>query len=70
VGQHAGMVGEHQQEWWVNMVRNLHSENFVVDMGKNVGTEGGKKSSGAALNKVQISVVNGTSNVIIAFPTK
>jgi len=23
VGQHAGMVGQHEQEWWVNMVRNL-----------------------------------------------
>ncbi len=23
VGQHARMVGQHEQEWWVNMVRNL-----------------------------------------------
>lgn len=23
VGQHAGTVGQHKQEWWVNMVRNL-----------------------------------------------
>jgi len=23
VGQHAGMVGQHEQEWWVNMGRNL-----------------------------------------------
>jgi hypothetical protein len=23
VGQHAGMVGQHKQEWWVNMRRNL-----------------------------------------------
>jgi hypothetical protein len=23
VGQHAGTVGQHQQEWWVNMGRNL-----------------------------------------------
>jgi RHS repeat-associated protein len=46
------------------------SENFVVDMGRKVGTEGGKKGSGEALNKVQISVVNGTSDVITAFPTK
>ena len=24
MGQHAGMVGQHKQEWWVNMRRNLH----------------------------------------------
>jgi hypothetical protein len=24
VGHHAGMMGEHHQEWWVNMGRNLH----------------------------------------------
>ena len=24
VGQHAGIVGQHEQEWWVNMDRNLH----------------------------------------------
>ena len=24
VGQHSGMVGQHELEWWVNMVRNLH----------------------------------------------
>jgi hypothetical protein len=23
VGQHAGMMGQHEQEWWVNMLRNL-----------------------------------------------
>jgi hypothetical protein len=23
VGQHAGTVGQHKQEWWVNMRRNL-----------------------------------------------
>jgi hypothetical protein len=23
VGQHAGIVGQHEQEWWVNMDRNL-----------------------------------------------
>ena len=23
VGQHARMVGQHEQEWWVNMRRNL-----------------------------------------------
>ena len=22
VGQHAGMMGQHKQEWWVNMRRN------------------------------------------------
>jgi hypothetical protein len=26
VGQHAGMVGQHKQEWWVNMRRNLQSD--------------------------------------------
>ena len=24
VGQHAGIVGQHEQEWWVIMDRNLH----------------------------------------------
>jgi hypothetical protein len=24
VGQHAGIMGQHEQEWWVNMRRNLH----------------------------------------------
>jgi hypothetical protein len=23
-GEHPGTVGEHNQEWWVNMLRNLH----------------------------------------------
>jgi hypothetical protein len=27
VGHHAGMMGEHHQEWWVNMGRNLQSNN-------------------------------------------
>ena len=25
VGQHVGMMGQHKQEWWVNMVRNLQT---------------------------------------------
>ena len=24
MGHHAGMVGQHKQEQWVNMIRNLH----------------------------------------------
>lgn len=29
VGQHVGMMGQHKQEWWVNMVRNLQ---FISEM--------------------------------------
>jgi len=46
------------------------SENFAVDAGKRIGTEGGRKGTGEALNKLQISLEQGTSNVITAFPTK
>ena len=28
VGQHVGMMGQHKQEWWVNMVRNLQFSNY------------------------------------------
>ena len=40
LGQHAGMMGQHKQEWWVNMDRNLqitasrtqmqHTSSFIV----------------------------------------
>lgn len=46
------------------------SENFVVDMGKKVGKEGGRKGTGQAFNKVQISVEKGTSDVLTAYPVK
>lgn len=46
------------------------SENFVVDMHRKVGTEGGKKGSGETLTKVQISVDKGTSDVRTAFLRK
>jgi hypothetical protein len=26
VGQHAGIMGQHEQEWWVNMRRNLQND--------------------------------------------
>jgi len=37
VGQHAGMVGQHKQEWWVNMVRNLHLNLETTDQVKFLG---------------------------------
>ncbi len=46
------------------------SENYVVDMGKKVGYEGGSAGSREALNKIKISVEKGTSDVLTAFPTK
>ena len=30
MGQHAGMVGEHKQEGWVNMVRNLQQQPLLT----------------------------------------
>jgi RHS repeat-associated protein len=48
----------------------LISENFVVDMGKKIGYEGGSQGSKAALNKIQISLEKGTSDVLTSFPTK
>jgi hypothetical protein len=30
VGQHAGTVGQHKQEWWVNMVRNLQPDKLFA----------------------------------------
>jgi hypothetical protein len=29
-GQHAGMVGQHKQEWWVNMRRNLQANRQII----------------------------------------
>jgi len=45
--------------------------NYIVDMGKAIGYEGGSKGSGAALTKVQITIEKDTkSDVVTAFPTK
>jgi hypothetical protein len=30
VGHHAGIVGQHEQEWWVNMDRNLHKQQALI----------------------------------------
>jgi len=30
VGQHAGIVGQHKQEWWVNMRRNLQTSDVAI----------------------------------------
>jgi hypothetical protein len=44
---------------------------YIVDMGKQVGFEGGKKGSGDALNRIQIVIKGGTdSEVITAFPVR
>ena len=43
---------------------------FIVDLGRNIGFEGGKKGSEKALNKINIIVEEGTDNVITAFPTQ
>jgi hypothetical protein len=32
VGHHAGMVGQHKQEWWVNMLRNLQHTDIDENM--------------------------------------
>ena len=31
VGQHAGIVGQHEQEWWVNMDRNLQIDATLIN---------------------------------------
>ncbi len=31
MGQHAGMVGQHKQEWWVNMRRNLQCSALQIN---------------------------------------
>jgi hypothetical protein len=45
-------------------------ETFKIDMGRKIGVEGGTSGTGGALNKVAISVVRGTTEVVTAFPTK
>ncbi len=45
-------------------------ESFVIDMGKKVGYEGGKKGTGEALTKVNLVLKQGSGEVITAFPTK
>ena len=45
-------------------------ESFIVDVGKKVGYEGGKTGTGAALNKINLVLKQGSSEVITAFPTK
>jgi len=43
VGQHARMVGQHEQEWWVNMVRNLYPKPFAL---KGVAFQGHQQAGG------------------------
>lgn len=45
-------------------------ETFKIDMGRKVGLEGGINGKGDALNKISVSVVKGTTEVITAFPAK
>lgn len=45
-------------------------ESFIIDMGKKVGYEGGKKGTGDALNKINLVLKEGSGEVITAFPTK
>ena len=54
----------------IKTVQDNGNVSFVVDLGRKVGFEGGKKGSGKALNKINIVVVEGTDNVITAFPTQ
>jgi hypothetical protein len=43
---------------------------YVIDMGREIGFEGGSKGSGDALSKINIVVEQGSSDVVTAFPTK
>lgn len=45
-------------------------ETFKIDMGRKVGIEGGSTGKGGTLDKIAISVVRGTTEVVTAFPTK
>ena len=58
-----------QEETFKDGTKELR-ESYVIDVGKNIGYEGGKKGSGAALNKIQLVLQKNKAEVITAFPTK
>lgn len=61
VGQHARMVGQHEQEWWVNMRRNLYTEVYYRSRG---GFEGGCfTSKGAWSSYLKLERFDGKSYV-------
>ena len=49
VGQHAGMVGQHVQERWVNMVRNIH----CLPIDYKVTNENDSKAMGTMLRRAK-----------------
>ncbi|HYF68570.1 MAG TPA: RHS repeat-associated core domain-containing protein, partial [Ohtaekwangia sp.] len=49
-------------------VKDIGDGSFIIDMGRKVGYEGGKKGSGDVLKKIKIVVEKGTENVITAYP--
>lgn len=49
-------------------VKNIGDGTYIIDMGKKVGYEGGKKGSGDALTKIKIVVEENTENIITAYP--
>jgi hypothetical protein len=73
------LVGTLDEAWEIaqkggdNVVKTVQDNgnvSYLIDMGKEIGYEGGKKGSGEALSKINIVVEEGTSDVITAFPTK
>ncbi len=55
------------------VVRTLQDNgnvSYIIDMGRKIGFEGGKKGSHEALNRINIVLEEGTSNVITAYPIK
>lgn len=55
-----------------NIVKTIQNgnESYIIDLGRRVGFEGGKKGSGETLNRINLVVKEGTSEVVTAFPIK
>lgn len=76
-----GVIGTIDEAWDMaqkgeNLVsKTINSSNgnveYIVEMGRRVGYEGGKKGSGESLTKVKIVIEKGSkSDVVTAFPFK